>query len=163
MKKQVAVASVVLVFSASFVSCAIARNTGKLPDDAVPLSAEATKAIFSGKTINWEPAQTYWSTDGKAIGFYPVKGKEGFGEGRWTVNGNEMCYHLEWRGASKAEKPFISDSCAKYFKSGKKIWIENIKDEKKYQGDIWTGIENKLVTGDKASALAAAYKIKFGY
>ncbi len=163
MKKYAKVAVLVLIFSAGLASSAIAKNSGKLPKGAVPLSTEETKAIYSGKTINWKLAQTYWSPDGKAIGYYPVKGKEGFGEGTWTVTGDEMCYHLEWRGADKAAKPFINDVCAKYYKSGKQIWIENTKDVEKYQGDIWTGIEKKLTAGDKASAQANAYKTKFGY
>lgn len=141
---------------------AFAKNQGKLPKDSLPLSAEETKAIFAGKTIDWKPAKVYWSADGTLTGYYPTKGDEGFGEGKWFVNGNELCYDMTWHGKDKT-KPFNENRCAKYFKAKNVIWIENTKDVDKYQGDKWTGIEKKLKVGDTVSKSAQELKLKLGY
>ena len=153
----------IAAISAAATDPAIARNEGKLPKNATPLSAEQTKAVYAGKTINWKPARVYWNPNGTAIGIYPKKGDEYFSEGTWTVKGNEICYHLNWHGAKKAKKPDIEDGCEKFYFEGKKLWIENTKKEPKWQGDIWSGIESKLKTGDSASKPALALKTKFGY
>jgi Protein of unknown function (DUF995) len=144
-------------------TAADAKNQGKLPKGAVPLSESESKAVYAGKTIEWNPALAYWREDGTVIGYYPVKGKEAIGEGTWTVKGNELCYTITWRGADKAGKPFVEDACAKFYKAGKAIWTENSKEEDQYQGDIWKGIEKKLKSGDKVSAKFNALKAKFGY
>lgn len=142
---------------------ALAKNDGKLPKNAKPLTEEEAKAIYSGKTIDWQPSRVYWRPDGTAIGFNPKKGQEYFTEGTWTARGNEVCLHLEWHGPNKAKPPYLEDLCAKYYSDGKKIWVENTKDDPQYMGDIWTGIEKKLKKGDTASEQALALKAKFGY
>ena len=153
---------VTLAVAAFTPSDAFANNEGKLPKDSLPLSAEETKAVFAGKTIDWKPAKAYWSADGTITGYYPVKGQEGFGEGKWSVNGNELCYDMAWHGKDKT-KPFLSNKCEKFFKARNVIWIENTKDEDKYQGDIWNGIEKKLTAGDAVSKSAKELKAKLGY
>jgi hypothetical protein len=141
---------------------AFAKNKGKLPKGAVPLSAEEVKAIYVGKTIDWKPAKAYWSADGTTIGYYPVKGDEAFAEGTWSVNGNELCYENTWHGKDKT-KPFNEKRCSKYYKVKKVIWTENTKDDDKWQGDIWTGVEKKLKKGDSVSKKALELKAKLGY
>jgi Protein of unknown function (DUF995) len=140
-----------------------AKNEGKLPKAAVPLTAEETKALFSGSTINWGDAQAYWAPDGTSIGYYHKGKVKSFAEGTWTVNGNEMCYDNGWRDADKTKPVFNDNRCAKYYKVKKVIWTENTKDEDKWMGDIWTGINKKLKKGDLVSAKATALKAKFGY
>lgn len=155
------IAAAVIAFV--FVSPALAKNDGKLPKDAVPLTAAETKALWSGKTINWNPAKMYWSPDGKAVGVYPVKGREGFAEGTWTVSGNEMCSDVIWYGADKGGKTTPENSCAKYYKAGKVIWTLNTKEQERYMGDIWSGVDKKLKKGDSASKQAYEWKKKWGY
>jgi hypothetical protein len=153
-----------LIFSALLaLGAADAKNEGKLPKAAVPLTAEETKAIFSGSTINWGDAQAYWATDGTSIGYYHKGKVESFAEGTWTVIGNEMCYDNGWRDADKSKAVFKDNRCAKYYKVKKVIWIENTKDDDKWMGDIWTGINKKLKKGDLVSAKATALKAKLGY
>lgn len=160
-KLKIALMTPALIISAF--AFANAANSGKLPKDAKPLTAEEAQGVFAGKTINWQPAKAYWRPDGSAIGYYPVKGDEGFAEGTWKVSGNQICIYLEWRGKDKAKAPYIEDTCAKYYTSKGKIWVENVKDDPKWQGDIWSGIEKKLKKGDSVSKKAAALKKSFGY
>jgi Protein of unknown function (DUF995) len=141
---------------------ALAKNDGKLPKGAVPLSAEETKALLAGNSINWGAAQIYWAPNGSLVGHYKKGKDESFAEGKWTVNGNEMCEDNIWHGKDKS-KPLQEGTCKKFYKLGKIIWTENTKDQEKYQGDFWDGIDKRIKKGDIASKKAQAVKLKFGY
>jgi hypothetical protein len=140
-----------------------AKNSGKLPKGAVPLSAEEVHALYDGKSINWKPTVALWKADGSVMGYYPVKGEESFADGTWTVKDNEWCYHMEWRGKDKTKAPYVEDACQTLFRAGKKLWVVNTKDQDKYQGDVWTGLEKKLTSKDLVTAKYTALKAKFGY
>jgi Protein of unknown function (DUF995) len=137
-----------------------AKNEGKLPKAAVPLTAEETKALFSGKTIDWGLAQAYWFADGTSVGYYRKGEVESFADGTWTVTQNEMCYDNTWRSNDKANPVVKDNRCAKYYRVKKVIWTENTKDEDKWQGDVWVGITKKLKKGDLVSEKAKAVKLK---
>ncbi|MFO1035136.1 MAG: hypothetical protein U1E15_14140 [Hyphomicrobiales bacterium] len=57
----------------------------------------------------------------------------------------------------------MEDTCQKLYRAGKKLWIENTKDQEKYQGDVWTGLEKKLTSKDLVTAKYQAIKAKYGY
>lgn len=142
---------------------ALAKNSGKLPKGATPLTAAEVHALYDGKSINWKPAVALWRPDGTVIGYYPVKGQESFADGTWTVKDNEWCYHMEWRGKDKTKPPYVEDACQTLHHAGKKLWVVNTKDQDKYQGDVWTGLEKKLTSKDLVTAKYTALKAKYGY
>lgn len=140
----------------------LAKNEGKLPKGAVPLSAEDAKAMFLGNTIDWKPARVYWNPDGTALGYNSEKGKEYVGEGTWTANGNEVCYDMKWRGGD-LKVPYPESVCDQLFRVGKQIWTKNTKNsEDKYFGDIYSGMDKKFLKGDKITKKANALKVKLG-
>lgn len=140
-----------------------AKNSGKLPKGAVPLTEAQVHALYDGKSIDWKLAQAHWNADGTAIGYYGKKGDEGFAEGTWTVKGNEMCYDMQWRGKDKVKAPFKDNRCQTLYYSGKKLWVVNTKDEDKYSNDVWTGLEKKITSKDLVTKNYDAIKVKFGY
>ena len=156
----------VAVFMLAVSSAALEAKSGKLPKGAAPMVTDDIKKFYAGRSIDWKVAQVFWAEDGKAVGYYPNATKPddpAFGEGEWNVVDNEMCFHLAWRGKDKTKPPFEDTKCHKLYVAGKKIWIENTKDEKQYQGDIWTGQEKKMRPGDIVSAKVTELKAKFGY
>ena len=64
---------------------ALAKNSGKLPKGAVPLTEAEVHSLYDGKSINWTVAYALWRADGTVSGYYPKKGDEGFADGTWTV------------------------------------------------------------------------------
>ena len=51
---------------------------------------------YSGKTADWPRGYTgYFYPSGKYI--YVNKDHKSYGEARWKVSGNRMCYHLHWQ------------------------------------------------------------------
>ena len=157
----VCLATIVLIVSASTGSQA--KNSGKLPKGAVPLTEAQVHALYDGKSVDWKVSQVRWNADGTAIGYYPKKGNEGFGDGTWTVKGNEMCSDMKWRGDVKAEAPFEVITCQTLFYAGKKMWVVETKNEDKYLNDVWTGLEKKLTSKDLVTKNYNAIKVKFGY
>jgi len=77
---------------------------------APPLGAEAAKRLISDHTWQQQqahgPGKVYWSW--KADGTVCLRTDDETGKcadtGRWTLEGNRMCYELTWWGAASGRK-----------------------------------------------------------
>ncbi|MGE0238719.1 MAG: DUF995 domain-containing protein [Parvibaculaceae bacterium] len=136
-----------------------AKNAGKLPKNAVPMTTEEIKQILSGNSIDYKVAKYYFAPDGSLLG---IDGKKTwFADGTWTVTGNTWCLDSKWHGPDKASDTYAQ--CEEKYKAGKKIYSKNVKGEDKYLGDISTDQEKKIKKGDIVSASVTALKKKLGY
>ena len=153
------IAACALVFN-----LAVAKNSGKLPKGAVPLSSDEIKTLFAGNTIDFKDTLYFFLTDGSLVGFHTDKSGNSFADGKWSVNDNEFCLDTSWYGKDKSAKPFLFALCYKFYKVNKVIWTENNKGgEEKDLGAIYTGQDKKIKKGDLISAKVTALKTQYGY
>ncbi|TPI18373.1 DUF995 domain-containing protein [Mesorhizobium sp. B4-1-1] len=128
---------------------------GKLPKDAVPLSADEVKAIYSGKTGLYGTSTEYYAPDGTTKGFVGKSKITATFKGTWSVNGNEVCAKNKPKGESK-----IYTDCNKYWRSGKKVfdlWATHYDGSTPdMKNGYATDTAKKLRSGDLVSAKYAA-------
>ena len=145
-------------------SPALAKDQGKWPKDAVDMTPEATAAVFSGKTVNFNSVKYYFAPDKTMVGVHVTKGKvDGFARGTWAVSGNEFCFHSEWADKDKTKPAYPFDWCNKLRLSGKVVWEQDTKGEDQWHNDISTGLTKKLKKGDSISADANKLAASWGY
>lgn len=157
MKKHIFLLVLGLVVASTGVD---AKNQGKLPKGATPMTPEEITVILSGNSIDFKVAKYYFAPDHSLLGI----GSNGwFADGTWSVNGNTWCLDSLWHGPDKAKAPETFGLCSEKYKVGKIIYTKNTKGEDKYLGDIWTGEEKKIKKGDIVSAKVAKLKQKYGY
>lgn len=90
---------------------------GKLPKDAVELTAAEVKAIYSGKTGIYDVSSIYYASDGTTKGIFGKPKVTATFKGTWSVSGNEMCAKNKPKG-----DPKIYRDCNKFWRSGKRIY-----------------------------------------
>ncbi|MFD1982649.1 hypothetical protein ACFSOZ_08165 [Mesorhizobium newzealandense] len=93
----------------------------KLPKDAVELTADEVKAIYSGKTGFYIVSNIYYAPDGTTKGIFGKPKITTTFRGTWSVSGNEICAKNKAKG-----DPKIYTDCNKFWRSGKKVY------------DLWT-------------------------
>jgi len=144
-------------------SQAEAKNKGKVPKEATPLTAQEVTAIFAGRTFTYTPVPTiYFNPDGTLIGFENYKGNEHFMDGKWTVDGNESCREMHVHGADKSKDGQFTE-CRKFYKVGNVIYSQFTKGWPELMGDVSKDSEKAGKSGDAASTQANALRKKFGY
>ena len=105
-----------LVVGALAVS-AVSAFAAKLPKDAVELTPDEVKQIYSGTTGVYKNSDQYFAPDGPTIGIFGKPKIKTVFKGTWAVDGNQMCDKKQPKGDSK----FYSD-CTKFWKSGDKLY-----------------------------------------
>ncbi len=140
-----------------------AKNKGKVPKDAVALSAEEVKAIYVDKTFTFQPTPiVYFNTDGTLSGVDIMKGHEGFIDGTWKIDGNEMCTERHFHVSDKTKNGGDAE-CRKFSKVGKVVYTQYVKGWDVFVGDVMTGFDKIATPGDAVSAKVEALHKKFGY
>jgi hypothetical protein len=139
-----------------------AKNHGRLPNGAVPMTPAEVQALLAGKTIDYKVAQYYLLPDGTLKGINQER--NAFADGTWHVKGNEYCLNANWHGADKAAKPFFYSQCKKFSIYNKVVWVENSKDQDQYLGDIYSEfVPKELKPRDLVSRRWDSVKKKLGY
>jgi len=139
------------------------RNKGKLPKEATPLKAAMVKAIFAGKTFTFTPVPTvYYNPDGTLIGFENYNGTESYIDGKWTIDGNEMCEERHIHGSDKT-KLNQNSQCKRFYRVGNVIYGQYTEGWPDLLGDVSTGDEKIGKPGDAVTAKVEALRKKFGY
>lgn len=125
-----------------------------LPKDATELAAPEVQAMYAGKSANWKSVRIYFSPDGSAK--LVRKDKKRFGEGNWTVSGNQMCLTINVVEVATGKKDTVKD-CYSWHKAGTKYFMRWSGDEGKK--DAYRDDEpSRLSDGDKVSKDFAALK-----
>ena len=120
----------------------------KLPKDAVELSADEVKAIYSGKSTDWSKSSAYFAPDGQYFGV--AKDGSVAAEGTWAVNGNKVCADIKRHDLKGNSGIKSMESCWTWFKQGKKYWTF-WSGEKDQVNGYYDGEIKKLSKGDKVS------------
>lgn len=135
---------------------AMAKNDGKLPKNAKPLTAEETTRVYVGNTVKYNvgfgTVYYTWLPDGKLFGVLDKKnGGHGWADGTWTVKDNLFCFKADWKNAA-GETAETYAPCKEWFRAGKQLWTKNVSgDDDKYLGDIYSDEVKKMSKGDKVS------------
>jgi hypothetical protein len=99
-----------------------AALAGKLPKNAVELTAEEVKALYSDHSIKRKDSSAYFAPDGTMKAVYGKKLADGFYSGTWKVEGNEFCF-FDSGYDLKSKKDFKDETnCYKWWKAGDKYW-----------------------------------------
>lgn len=119
----------------------------KLPKEAIELTADEVKAIYTGVSSDWKRSNAYFAPDGKYLSV--AKSGNWHGEGKWDVKGNKVCADLVVRVPKENRSESVLN-CWTWFKEGKTYWTlySGEKDQKTSYYD--TEIE-RLSKGDKVS------------
>ncbi|WP_406871796.1 DUF995 domain-containing protein [Aminobacter sp. P9b] len=130
----------------------------ELPKDAVPLTASEVRELYSGKSANWSRSRAYFAPDSTFL--MHGKDKSWFGEGKWTVKGNEVCGKLK-RTSVKDGKSNTGGDCWAWYRVGKKyMTFWSGEKDKKY--GYYDSELKKMSAGDKVSKTVAELKKKSG-
>lgn len=125
-----------------------------LPKDASELSGEEVRAMYAGKSAEWKSVRVYFAPDGSAK--LVRKDKKGYGEGKWSVSGNQMCMTITPVDLAKGKRDPIKD-CYSWHKAGTKYFMRWSGDEGK--ADAFRDDEpSRLTAGDKVSKDFTALK-----
>jgi hypothetical protein len=145
-----------ILLAATIVCCPVeAKNKGKLPKTATPMTTEEITAMLSGNSIDFKMVQYYFAPDGKLLGVDPKN--KWTADGTWDVKGNTWCLHSVWHSPD-GKKSENYEQCSEKYRDGKKIYTKNTKGEDQWLGDITTDQEKKMKKGDIVSAKLAKLK-----
>ncbi|MCP3054686.1 DUF995 domain-containing protein [Aurantimonas marianensis] len=136
-----------------------ARNEGKLPKNAEPLSSDEISKIYEGHSVNYKTKKSdifyVWLSGGKVLGIatdLKDKSSNGYAEGGWAVKENQICYNYDWFDKDR-KVVFQDEKCKEWYRSGNQVWIKNTKDEDKWIGDIYKADDElkKIIQKDVVS------------
>lgn len=129
----------------------------KLSKNAKALNAAQVKTIYAGKTATWSRSKAYFAPDGT---FYLIGKKKGwYGQGKWTVRKNKMCWSMTVHIMKDGKKRKKKNQCTKWVIDGKKylsLWHESDKKDGWYDGE-----QKKLRRGDSVTRTFKSLKKKF--
>ena len=144
-----------------------AKNSGTLPADAVAMTPDQITQKVTGRTITWKISSYHFGKGGKVVGYYngDNKSKPGFADGTWKVDGNEMCFDVNFRGEDKSQPPYNFVQCNQFYVSKNVIFTRRTvsKNEDQYIGDISDDWTKLLKSADLVSAKTDALKKRYGY
>ncbi|MEF0944301.1 DUF995 domain-containing protein [Rhizobium sp. BR 362] len=140
---------------AVLVSPVLAKNSGKLPENAKPLTSEEVKQLYVGKTLKYKDNGNIYYTftpDGKLLGLADkTNGTHHTADGTWTVNDNVFCFQSDWKDQT-GKSVFKYSPCQAWFRAGKTLWTKNVSGvDDQYAGDIYTGEAKNISKGDQVS------------
>lgn len=125
-----------------------------LPVGASKLSDTKVKSMYAGKSADWKSVRVYFAPDGTAK--LVRKDKKAYGEGHWTVSGNEMCMTIEPVDVGKGKRKAMKD-CYSWYQSGDRSFMRWSGDDGK--SDAYREDEpSRLSNGDQVSKDLAALK-----
>lgn len=99
-----------------------------LPKGATELSSAEVKAMYSGKSADWKSVRVHFAPDGTAK--LVRKDKKAYGEGKWSVSGNEMCMTITPIDVAKGKRRAMKD-CYSWHQSGDRYFMRWSGDEGK--------------------------------
>lgn len=131
----------------------------ELPKNAVPLNASELRELYAGKSANWTKTRAYFAPDG--ILLMHGKDKSWFGEGKWTVTGNEMCGKAKRTTVKDGATKIGGGECWTWYRVGKTYMTFWSGEKDKKNGYYDTELK-KMSAGDKVSKTVAELKKKSG-
>lgn len=74
-------------------------HSASVPANAKPASVRTIKAIFTGKTWDWDGSGGYFRKDGKFFAHAGSKADPIYAKGAWAVyRGGKLCFSSKWYG-----------------------------------------------------------------
>ena len=146
-----------IAFTAALVLSSLPAQADSLPKTAEKLTAAQAKALYAGKSSNWEKSRAYFAPDGTVSLF--KKDKTVWAEGQWTVNGNKVCMSVNWHDLKDKSQGKHSD-CWLWYRDGKR-YLTLWSGEKDKTNGYWDGELKMLAKGDKVTKTVAALKAKW--
>lgn len=134
----------------------VTKANMKMPKTAKALTAEETTKLYVGNTVIWDTDRgkvSYtFTADGNVLGILDKKdGKKAWAEGKWTVNDNEFCYDVIWRGKKSGDGTKWAP-CVSWFKVGKVFWSKNGSGNGEFTGNVCDcEFRDSFKMGDKVS------------
>ena len=113
---------IAILATATLLTAAGARASDALPEGSVPLSADQLNAKLADKTLaRGGHERVYLAPDGTTLGAYDNKAAEAVGKGTWKVDGNELCWSVDWRGRGGNH---TERDCRKFYQTGSGIIVQ---------------------------------------
>ncbi|MCJ8517998.1 hypothetical protein ABID21_001124 [Pseudorhizobium tarimense] len=133
------------IFAGQTIAASLPKGASELPSDEV-------KAMYAGKSADWKSVRVYFDPEGTAK--LVRKDKKAYGEGQWTVSGNQMCMTINPIDVAKGKRKAIKD-CYSWYQSGGRYFMRWSGDDGK--DDAYRDDEpSRLSEGDNVSKDFAA-------